>query len=66
MDEHAELWQRAGFAVVSVAHHRDALVRLFEAVYRETETGVPGQIIETGSEFIEASDGGPHGWSAER
>jgi len=66
MEEHAELWQRVGLAVVSVAHHRDALVRLFEAVYREAETGVPGQIIETGSDFIEAADGGPSGWSADR
>jgi hypothetical protein len=47
---------------VSVAHDRDALVRLFEAVYRETESGVPGHVIETGSEFLEAADGGPAGW----
>jgi uncharacterized protein YlxP (DUF503 family) len=62
LEEHSELWQRAGLAVVSIAHDRDALVRLFEAVHRETEIGVPGHVIETGSEFLEASDGGPAGW----
>jgi uncharacterized protein YlxP (DUF503 family) len=65
VSEHADLWQRAGLVVVSVAASRDALVRLFEAVYREAETHVPGGIIETGSEFIEGSDGGPAGWSSD-
>ncbi len=51
-----ELWQRAELVVVSVASHRDPLVRLFEAVFREAEAHVPGQVIETGSEFIEGSE----------
>ncbi len=51
-----DLWQRAELVVVSVATNRDALVRLFEAVYREAETQVPGLVIETGSEFIEGAD----------
>jgi uncharacterized protein YlxP (DUF503 family) len=63
--EHGDLWQRAGFAVVSVASSRDALDRLFEAVHREVQLQVPGQVIETGNEFIEAADGGAHGWSEE-
>ena len=35
--DYADLWQRGGLAVVSVAGDRDALSRLFEAVQRETE-----------------------------
>jgi uncharacterized protein YlxP (DUF503 family) len=60
-DEHADLWQRAGIAVVSVASSRDALLRLFEAIHREAESDVPGHVIETGSEVIEAADGGQTG-----
>jgi len=55
--EHADLWQRGSLTVVSVAQSRDALVRLFEAIYRDAESGVPGQVIERGSEFIESADG---------
>lgn len=61
--EHGDLWQRAGLAVVSVAGGREPLERLFEAVHREAQLQVPGQVIETGSEFIEAADGGARGWS---
>jgi uncharacterized protein YlxP (DUF503 family) len=61
VDDHADLWQRAGLVVVSVATHRDVLVRLFERVQREAEAQVPGQVIDTGSEFIEASDAGSSG-----
>ncbi len=57
LEEHAELWQRGRIAVVSVAHGREALERLFESIYRESQLGVPGQIIETGTDFIEAGDG---------
>jgi hypothetical protein len=53
---HADLWQRAGLAVVSVARNRDALSQLFEAVYRELANGVPGEILESGTEFIESAD----------
>ena len=63
LNDYSDLWQRASLAVVSVAQQRDALERLFEAVYTEATGLVPGQIIETGREFIEASDGGVHGWS---
>ena len=63
LNEYSDLWQRAALAVVSVAHGRDALERLFEAVHAEATGLVPGQIIETGREFIEASDGGARGWS---
>jgi uncharacterized protein YlxP (DUF503 family) len=60
--EHGDLWQRASLAVVSVATSRDVLVRLFEAVHREASAQVPGELIETGAEFIDAADGGPGGW----
>ena len=58
--EHADLWQRGSLTVVSVARTRDALVRLFESIYRDTEQHLPGQIIEKHSDFIESTDGGPH------
>lgn len=63
LGDYSDLWQRASLAVVSVAHDRDALERLFESVYNEATPLVPGQLIETGREFIEASDGGVRGWS---
>ena len=65
LNEHADLWQRAALIVVSVAQTRDPLERLFEAVYEESTLLVPGQIIETGRDFVEASDGGVHGWGGE-
>jgi uncharacterized protein YlxP (DUF503 family) len=51
--DHADLWQRGGLTVVSVASHRDALVQLFEAVHREAESHVPGHVIEAGTDFID-------------
>ena len=63
--EHADLWQRAAMIVVSVASRREALEKLFESVYREAESHVPGQVIETGSEFIDGADGGPGGWGVD-
>jgi uncharacterized protein YlxP (DUF503 family) len=51
--EHADLWQRAALVVASVASDRDALERLFEAVHRDAEREVPGEIIETGREFLD-------------
>ena len=65
LEEHSDLWQRGSLAVVSVASRRDALERLFESVFRESEVGLPGQIIETGTEFIEGADGGPRGWTGD-
>lgn len=62
VNDFADLWQRGGLIVVSVASNRDALERLFEAVHREASALVPGELIETGVEFIEGSDGGPSGW----
>lgn len=56
--DHANLWQRGGLTVVSVAHNRDALVRLFDAIFRETESGIPGEIVERSSEFLEAAASG--------
>jgi uncharacterized protein YlxP (DUF503 family) len=62
-NEHADRWQRANIVVVSVANGRDALERLFESVHREAEQQVPGQVIETGHEYIEAVDGDSRGWN---
>ncbi len=60
--EHHELWQRAGLTVVSVADRREPLERLFEAVHREAQKQVPGEVIETGVEYIDGADGGVTGW----
>ncbi len=60
--EHAGLWQRTSLAVVSVASSRDVLEQLFETVRRDAERQIPGELIETGNDFIEGSDGGAAGW----
>ena len=64
-NEHDGLWQRAALVVVSVADNRDTLNRLFEVIRGEAEMLVPGHLVATGTEFIEAADGGPSGWSEE-
>ena len=61
--EHSELWQRAALTVVSVADRREPLERLFEAVHREAQKHVPGEVIETGVEYLDGADGGVAGWS---
>lgn len=63
--EYSDLRQRAGLVVVSVASGRDALERLFESIRREAESEIPGEMIETGADFLDASDGGPGGWEAD-
>ena len=65
VEDHANLWQRAEVVVVSVSSSRDALVRFFETVRAEVEDLVPGQVIETGNDFIESTDGGHGGWGEE-
>jgi len=62
LEEYAGKWQRSGLMIVSVAGRRDPLENLFEKIHRESESLVPGNIIETGREFIEGSDGGVSGW----
>jgi len=61
--DHQDLWQRAALMIVSVADRREPLERLFEAVHREACAQVPGEVIETGAEFLDGSDGGAAGWS---
>ncbi len=63
LDGHADLWQRAALIVVSVAPDRNRLAQLFETVHREIAAHLPGEIIETGTEFLDGADGGPRGWS---
>ena len=62
LELYLDLWQRAALAVVSVASRREPLEQLFDAVQREAASCVPGELIETGRDFLEASDGGPGGW----
>jgi len=66
MEEHADVWQRGGLAVVSVASRRDVLDGLFEAIMRQIESQIPGHLVETGRDFLEGSDGGPAGWGDDR
>ena len=61
--EHADLWQRAVLAIVSVATDQHVLDRLFESVRREAEQQVPGHVMETGREFIDASVDNEGDWS---
>jgi uncharacterized protein len=65
LSEHADLWQRTSLAVVSVASRREILEKLFDTVRREAERHVPGEIIDTGNDFIEGSDGGSGGWQGD-
>ena len=65
IDGDSDLWQRAGLMVVAVAGDRDALERLFEGVHREAEANVPGPILETGVDYLDAADGGARGWNDE-
>jgi len=58
----ADLWQRASIAVVS---GHDPLERLFEAVIREVASQIPGDLVETGRDFLDGADGGPAGWEEE-
>lgn len=62
LGEHADLRQRGGIAVVSVASNRDVLERLFETVLRDVEGVVPGHVIETGRDYVATADGGAEGW----
>jgi len=65
LDDGADRWQRASVAVVSVASRRDVLEQLFETIVRETEGQIPGNLVETGRDFLEGADGGPGGWEEE-
>lgn len=63
LNEHDGLWQRAALVVVSVADRRDTLDLLFESIRAEAERLVPGNVVVSGLDFLEAADGGPSGWS---
>ena len=53
LEEHADLWQRAALAIVSVAGKRDPLERLFESILAEAESQVPGHVLSPSTEFLE-------------
>jgi uncharacterized protein YlxP (DUF503 family) len=65
LEEHAGKWQRSGLMIVSVASNRDPLENLFEKIHRETESMVPGHVMEIGREFIDGADAGLSGWEEE-
>jgi uncharacterized protein YlxP (DUF503 family) len=54
--EHGDLWQRASLAVVSIAEQRDPLERLFEALRRDTESQIPGHLVDAAAEYIEPDE----------
>ena len=54
MEESADLWQRAGVAVVTLGSRRDPLDALFETIVREIESQIPGHLVETGRDFLDA------------
>jgi uncharacterized protein YlxP (DUF503 family) len=60
--EHANLWQRGALTLVAVAHDRDSLERMFEAIHRETERDLPGEIVDHAAEFLDARPSGAAGW----
>jgi len=62
LSEGADLWQRADLAVASLGPRRDPLDALFNVIVREIESQVPGHVLETGRDFLDAADGGPGGW----
>ena len=65
LEDHADVWQRAEVAVVSVAARKDHLEVLFEAVVGAVESLIPGHLVETGREYLDASDGGPSVWAGD-
>ncbi len=65
LGEHGDLWQRAGLMIVAVASRRDRLEKLFETVHGEVCSMVPGEVMETGIDFMEGCDGGNAGWEGE-
>lgn len=56
--DYQELWQRAGITVAAVADGRDALERLFEAVYKLAVSEVPGDVMEGGADYLETGESG--------
>ena len=64
-EEHAELWQRAGIVIVSVASNEEVLVTLFRRIRQEAESLVPGDLSDHTTDFIDMLDGGAGDWSEE-
>jgi uncharacterized protein YlxP (DUF503 family) len=64
-EEHADLWQRSGLVIAAVASRRDPLENLFEKIFRESESLVPGHVIESGREYLDGAGGHDSGWQGE-
>ncbi len=65
IESETSLRQRAGLMIVSVANTKNRLESLFETVFQEAESLVPGYVSETGLEIMEGCDGGIGGWQGE-
>ena len=51
-EDHSELWQRARLALVSVAHDKQALVKLVDGVLESLEENRSLQVLESATEYF--------------
>ena len=50
--DHQDLLQRSEIAFLGVAMRRDSIERMFDAILEEAERTVPGDVVESGREFL--------------
>ena len=50
--DHQDLLQRSELAFLGVASGRDAIERMFDQIVAEAERSVPGDVVESGREFL--------------
>jgi hypothetical protein len=50
--DHHDLLQLSEIAFVGVASHRDSIERMFDDILKEAERTVPGDVVESGREFL--------------
>ena len=50
--DHQDLLQRSEIAFLGVASGRDAIERMFDQIVTEAERSVPGDVVESGREFL--------------
>lgn len=60
---HADKWQRAALAVAALGHDRNVLERLFDSILDEAEALVPGEVLETGADFLPLESLGADSWA---
>ena len=50
--DHQDLLQRAEIAFLGVAMRRESIEKMFDQILAEAERAVPGDVIESGREFL--------------